>query len=76
MSFLASIFSPPKSPSLPPVQEVQPPTDEAAVRAREKEAQDQRKAAQLAKGRASTLLTGGAGITSQAPVRLKELFGE
>jgi hypothetical protein len=76
MPFLASIFSPSKTPRMPAVQVVQPPTDEAAQQAKEKAAADQRRAAQMAKGRATTILTGGEGVTGQAPVKLKELFGE
>jgi len=50
------------------------PTDNSAeVKAAEER---QRKAGVLAKGRSSTLLTGGAGVTDTATVQRKTLLGE
>ena len=40
------------------------------------EAEKQRKAANAAKGAASTILTGGLGVQEEAPIKRKKLFGE
>ncbi len=63
------------APGMPVLQPLPiPPTDKSAeVQAA---AERQRKAAGLAKGRESTLLTGGLGDTSIAPVVRKTLLGE
>lgn len=68
----------PKPSPPPPMPVIQPlpipPTDKTAeVQAA---AERQRKATALAKGRESTLLTGGLGDTSVAPVVRKTLLGE
>jgi hypothetical protein len=76
MSFIARLFSSPKV-SMPALQPMpQAPTDEESKAEMAEAARKQRIAAQLAKGRASTLLTEGWGVSEKAPTRLKELFGQ
>lgn len=61
-------------PSIPTMEYISAPTDNTAeVKAA---AEKQRKAMSLAKGRSSTLLTGGAGLDETAPVGRKTLLGE
>ncbi|MFN0043572.1 MAG: hypothetical protein ACKVSF_10230 [Alphaproteobacteria bacterium] len=67
MSFFAP--SPPPPPPLPPLPSREDPAIEEARRR-------QLVAARRAKGRASTILTGGAGDPSDAPVQRKTLLGE
>lgn len=79
MGFIARIFSPPKMPSYtPPAMVIQQPIydNSAAEAAAAEAAEKQKRAALLAKGRASTLLMGGEGITTPAPVKLKRALGE
>lgn len=80
MGFIASLFSSPRSsaaiPALQPVIPAPTADNAAAEAARQKAAEDQRRAASLAKGRASTILTSGEGVTGKAPVKLKQLLGE
>jgi hypothetical protein len=52
---------------------VVPTRDDQAVKDAEER---QRKAALMAKGRQSTILTGGMGLQEEAPVKKKQLFGE
>ena len=59
--------APPKPPPPPPVID-----DAAALAAAEKE----RKRNRLATGRGSTMLTGGIGLTSAAPVQQTKLLGQ
>jgi hypothetical protein len=69
MSFFGS-----SSPSPPPVVPAPPPPvkdDSEIVAAKAKEADILRKQ----RGRAATLLTGGLGVTEQAPVQRKTLLG-
>lgn len=69
---MSGMFSSPKIPAPTPAPE--PPTkdDPSVEEARRKELQ----AAAKARGRAATLLTGGDGDTSAAPVQRKRLLGE
>ena len=75
MSFITDLFVP-KQPSLPPMpvmQQKEPDADDKGA----KEAVDRmRRAMMSAKGRASTLLTGGMGLTTPPPVNLKTALGE
>lgn len=50
-----------------------PQRDDSAVKA---EAEKQRKIAAQKKGRKSTILTGGTGVTEDAPIRKKKLLGQ
>jgi hypothetical protein len=59
----------------PIVQRVMVPQSEAAREAAA-QAEKKRKAASLAMGAASTVLTGGMGITGEAATTSKKLFGE
>jgi hypothetical protein len=75
------IFSPPRTPSIPSYTPPPPistpaPSSEEAKRAAQEEADKQRRAALSAKGPGSTILTGGLGDTSAAPVKLRTLLGE
>jgi len=76
MGFIANMFSPPRPqmPPLPPLPVA--PTDPAAEAAAQEAAEKERKAAALAQGRSSTILTGGQGDTSEAPVTKRTLLGE
>jgi len=68
------IFSPPLPPPLVAPQYIPPPRDNTAeVKAAEER---QRKAMALAKGRQSTILTGGRGVEETATVGRKTLLGE
>jgi len=69
---MTSLFSPPKMPEPTPMPVV-PTRDDQAVKDAEER---QRKAALMAKGRQSTILTGGMGLQEEAPVKKKQLFGE
>lgn len=66
---MSGFFGAPKMPAQTP-----PPTleDPAIAQARAKEQQ----AALKAKGRAATVITGGEGDTSEAPIQRKRLLGE
>jgi hypothetical protein len=64
-----SVPKPPPPPPLPPP----PAPDAPAIRAAEAEA---RQRARLARGRASTILTGGTGLTEPAPIGRKRLLGD
>jgi len=55
-------------------EEVVDPAEGRAAAAAE--AEKQRKAANAAKGAASTILTGGLGVQEEAPVKRKKLYGE
>lgn len=67
-------FSSPSMPSVPEVKSIEPPdtVSEEAKTSRERE----RKRAQLAKGRGSTILTGGAGDMTQVLTGKKRLLGQ
>lgn len=69
---MTGVFSAPKMP--PPEPAAPPPTrdDPAVEESRRKELL----AAAKAKGRSSTLLTGGEGVSGDAPVARKRLLGE
>lgn len=76
MGFLSNIFKgPPATAPAPP-----PPApvvrDYGAEAAAEAAAEKQRKAAAVAVGRQSTVLTGGMGDTSTAPTTKRTLLGE
>jgi hypothetical protein len=58
-----------------PVEEPAPVDPEAKAQADEA-AYRQKRAAARAKGRASTLLTGGAGVETPAPTLRKQLLGD
>lgn len=74
---MSALFASPPDIPTPPVPPKPPtPTDEAARASMEAAAQHQMRAAARAKGRASTLLTGGEGIVEAATVKRKVLFGE
>ena len=66
---MGGIFS---SPSVPPATPA-PSLDDPAIAAARKAEQA---AAQKARGRAASLLTGGLGDTSEAPTTRKRLLGE
>lgn len=66
---MAGLFSKPKMPDPPAIPK---PEDTAADEARNKV----RLMAAKAKGRSSTILTGGAGLTTDAPVNLKKALGQ
>jgi len=59
-------------PPIPPVQEPPELTDPAVEEARRKE----RELLRRRRGRGSTILTGGLGVTEAAPVARKTLLGE
>ena len=68
------IFSPPLPPPVVAPQYIPAPSDNTAeVKAAEER---HRKAAALAKGRQSTILTGGRGVEETATVGRKTLLGE
>jgi hypothetical protein len=71
--FARAIFGKPKVPSMPLPQLPVAPPDMRAARA---EAEKKRRAAALAKGAASTLLTGGQGLLEDAPVLRHQLMGQ
>lgn len=66
-AFLSPKTSAPPPPPLPPTR------DDAAVR---QAALEERRRRSLAAGRASTIRTGGQGVSGPAPVKTKELLGE
>ena len=75
------LFPTPKvsSPSIPPPTpkvSTPAPDSEEVKQAAQTAADNQRRAAVVAKGRQSTILTGGLGDTTQAPVKLRTLLGE
>lgn len=78
---MGGLFSSPKMSSPPPMMQAAPqviympaPSDDSAeVQAAEAQ---QRKVAKLAKGRQSTILSGGAGLEEPATVGRKTLLGE
>jgi len=59
-------------PSPPPPAPLPPTPEDPAVEAARKRAQ---RAAQNAKGRAATILTGGQGLTGDTPINKKTLLG-
>lgn len=65
--------SPPPQPAPQVVYMPMPTSDDTEVKAAEER---QRKAGVFAKGRQSTLLTGGAGVTDTATTTRKTLLGE
>lgn len=69
---MTGIFSSAKTPALVEPEPTPTAADPAVEEARRKELL----AAQKSKGRAATLLTGGDGDTSEAPVERKRLLGE
>lgn len=75
---MGAIFSPPRAPApAPPPPVYTPPPMPTVDDSEVKEAEEKRKrAATLAKGRASTILTGGLGLTDQATTSQKTLLGQ
>lgn len=75
---MTTLFSSPKSTPQPQIvyQTATAPDSSAAAAEAEEAANKQRRAKALARGRASTLLSGGEGLTSKAPVKLKQALGE
>lgn len=69
---MSSPSTPTPPPPPPPPPEAAKDTDPAIAKAR----QDERRRAQLAAGRQSTILTGGQGDTSDAKTMKKTLLGE
>ncbi len=65
-------------PSMTPIKQAEPAPqrDYEAEQAAKDAAEKQRQAANLAKGAASTILTGGAGLTENPTVQRKQLFGQ
>lgn len=74
MSAITRLFgaAAPKPPPVPQVVPAPTPEDPAVEEARQREIRQ----ARAAKGRSSTLVTGGLGDTSEAPVVRKRLLGE
>ena len=68
---MSAIFSRPPPPAPPPPPPVPQPGDPAVEEARKRALA----AARNAKGRAATILTGGQGLTGDAPVSKKTLLG-
>lgn len=62
----------PKIPALPPPPPAPPKPDDPAIAAAAKR---QREAELLRKGRSSTIISGGAGITSDAPLSQPQALG-
>lgn len=67
---MSAVFSKPSPPPLP--APLAPTTEDPAVEVARKRAQ---RAAQNAKGRAATILTGGEGLTGDTPINKKTLLG-
>lgn len=66
-----------KTPTIPPMPRMPtPPTDKAAEEEAKKAAELQRQQILKAKGISSTILTGGLGDTSAAPIKMRTLLGE
>jgi hypothetical protein len=78
MGFLGNMFRTPTraaaspAPIVVPTPVAAPTVDDTEVKAAEEK---QRKLAALAKGRESTILTGGLGLTDEAPTTQKTLLG-
>jgi hypothetical protein len=78
---MGALFSKPKQPSMPAMIQYVPQAvdtydqEESKAKAQE-EAEKQRRAANAARGPASTILTGGMGVLEEAPIKRKKLFGE
>lgn len=79
MGFISKIFSHPKLSAPPPPITIPPapapPTDYQAQEDAKLAADNQRKMAIAAKGRQSTILTGGLGDYSSAPTTQRTLLG-
>jgi len=75
---MGSIFSPKPSPppALPPPPPPPPPVDPSESPEAIAAGKRQKAAALKAKGRKSTVLTGGTGLTTVAPTVKKSLLGE
>ena len=70
---MGGLFHKPKTPSVAPAPEVpEGPTEAEKQAALEREKKQQR----MARGRRSTILTGGLGLTTEAPVARKTLLGQ
>ncbi len=68
---MSAIFSKPSPPALPPLPPPPEPADPDVEAARKRALA----AARNAKGRAATILTGGQGLSGDAPVNKKTLLG-
>ncbi len=74
---MSAIFSPPKMPSLPPVQPLPtPPSTELSAEEKRKIAAEQAAIERKRKGRKSTILTGPLGPEEEAETEKKTLLGE
>jgi len=73
---MSAIFSPPKMPSLPPVQPLPvAPSTEVSAEEKERIAAEQAAIERKRKGRKSTILTGPLGDTEEAEIQKKTLLG-
>lgn len=70
---MGALFSSPAKPKAPPPPPPPPKREDPAV---QQAASDALKRRRLARGRASTILTGGRGVTGAAPSARKKLLGE
>ena len=73
---MSAIFSPPKMPSMPPIQPLPAaPSTEVSAEEKERIAAEQAAIERKRKGRKSTILTGPLGIEEEAEIQKKTLLG-
>ena len=73
---MSAIFSPPKMPSLPPVQPLPtPPSTEVSAEEKQRIASEQAAIERKRKGRKSTILTGSLTPEAEAEIEKKTLLG-
>eukprot|EP01046_Picozoa_sp_COSAG06_P053821 COSAG06_NODE_9403_length_1910_cov_1.599801_2_plen_75_part_00 len=73
---MSAIFSPPKMPSMPPIQPLPAaPSTEVSAEEKERIAAEQAAIERKRKGRKSTILTGPLGDTEEAEIQKKTLLG-
>ena len=70
---MSSLFSSPKMPKMPEAPEPVPTVAHEQVQGK---ADNTRRRERVARGRASTMLTGGAGVTQSAQIGTKKLLGQ
>lgn len=70
---MSGLFS---SPKMPPPTPAPPPPTSASSEVADAMLSQRKRVAMMSAGRASTILTGGAGLTTEAPTAAKRLLGQ
>jgi len=73
---MSALFSKPKMPKMPEAPEAPEPVPTVAHEQVQGKVDKTRKRERSARGRASTMLTGGAGVTQSAQIGTKKLLGQ